>query len=177
MNLPYSPSHSLQWLERFFTKHYFKKPYDRFMWWRSYTPKSKPLPPRSAFRDRILNGDLDLAPYRLEAEIVEHRMNQKWVEYGYKDAGRWNEETSVDRARRKRLLEDYDKEEVKRLDEIKKGFVQTLKMSKDDYDKEVVRSSAANLITFYDKMAEKYGTYWKPLTHKPKGLRLASERC
>lgn len=177
MNLPYSPSHSMQWLEKFFKKHYFKKPYDRFMWWRSYTPKSKPLTNRHPFRDRIINGDLDMAPYRLEAEIVEHRMNEKWIEYGHKDTGRWNEETSVDRARRKRLLEDYDKEELKRLEEIKRGFVQTLKMSKEDYDVEVMRSSAANLITFYDRMASKYGTYWKPLSHTVKGLRLASERC
>ena len=176
MNLPYNPSHSVEWLEKFFKKNYFKKPYDRFMWWRSYTPKSKPLHPRSDFRDRILNGDLDLAPYRLEAEIVEHRLNQKWIEFGH-DHVKWNDETSVDRARRKRLLEDYDKEEVRRLEEIKKGFTQTLKMSKEDYEKEVIKSSATKLITFYDNMAKKYGTYWKPLTHKPKGLRLASERC
>lgn len=162
IELPYTPSHSMEWLEKFFAKHYYTKPYDRFMWWRSYTPKSKPLHPRHSFLDRLRNGDFDLAPYRLEAEIVEHRMNEKWIELkGH--SGEWNEATSVDRARRKRLLEDYNKEESKRLDELKKGFVSTFKMTKDDYDVEVELTQTETLVDFYFEMEEKYGTYWRPM--------------
>jgi len=162
LSLPYTPTHSLDWLEKFFTQNYYKKPYDRFMWWRSYTPKSKPLHPRQPLIDRLRNGDFDMAPYRFEAEIVEHRMNEKYVELkGH--SGEWNEATSVDRARRKRLLEDYDKEETKRLDELKRLFVQTFKMTKEDYDVEVEMTDAEDLVDFYFKMEEKYGTYWRPM--------------
>ena len=176
INLPYNPVHSLEWLEKFFKKNYNKKPYDRFMWWRSYSPKFRPLHNRVPFRDRILNGDFDMAPYKFEAEIVEHRMNQKWLDGGYKDGAKFTEETSMDRARRKRLLEDFDKEETKRLEEIKKGFVNEFKMTKEQYDDEVVNSNANSLIDFYYEMETKYGsrafkTVW------PKGLIPASERC
>lgn len=162
LNLPYSPIHSPEWLEKFFAKNYYKKPYDRFMWWRSYTPKNKPLHIRQPFIDRLRNGDFDLAPFQYEAEIVEHRMNQRWLEIG-NDSGRYHEETSVDRARRKRLLEDFGKEEAKRLEELKKGFLTNLKMSSEQYDTEVINTADDDLVDFYFKMEEKYGTYWKPL--------------
>jgi len=49
-----------KWLEKELSKRYFKKPYDRFMWWRSYTPKQKPLGTKATFRDKILNGEVDV---------------------------------------------------------------------------------------------------------------------
>lgn len=165
--LPYTPIHSKAWLERFFKKDYYKKPYDRFMWWRSYTPKNKPLTNRHPLKDRIMNGDFDIAPFKFESELVEHRMNEKWIEHkGYEDT--YREATQVDKARRKRLLEDYEKEEIRRLQDLKKAFVVTLKMTNEQYDKEVTNTRAKDLLDFYFRMEEKYGTYWKPLTYKAK---------
>ena len=60
VNLPHSPKWSKQWIEKKLSERYFKKPYDRFMWWRSYTPKNKPLTNRHPLRDRIANGDLSV---------------------------------------------------------------------------------------------------------------------
>jgi hypothetical protein len=162
INLPYSPTHSPEWLEKFFVKNYYKKPYDRFMWWRSFTPKNKPLHPRQPFIDRLINGDFDVAPFRFEAEIVEHRLNKKWKEL-HNDPGRYIEEARMDIARRKRLMEDYEKEESKRLDELKSLFVKTFKMTKDDYDVEVEMTQSESLVDFYYEMEEKYGTYWRPM--------------
>ena len=54
ITLPHSPKWSKTWIEKKLSVHYFKKPYDRFMWWRSYTPKNKPLSSRHPFRDRKL---------------------------------------------------------------------------------------------------------------------------
>jgi hypothetical protein len=174
IDLPYSPVHSKQWLERFFKKDYYKKPYDRFMWWRSYTPKHKPLHPRQPFIDRIINGDFDIAPYRYEAEIVEHRLNEKWIELR-DDPGRFLQEESVNMARRKRLLEDYDKEETRRLDELKRNFVLEFKMTKEQYDYEAENTTSTNLVNFYYKMKDKYGTRaTKP--NSMGGLRLAGDR-
>ena len=167
ISLPYKPSHELKWLINFFKKDYYKKPYDRFMWWRSYTPKNKPLTSRHDLRERILNGDFDVAPYAFEASIVEHRMNEKFIECkGYEDT--YREATQVDKARRKRLLEDYEKEEARRLDELKKAFVLKFKMTKEQYETEVVNTRASNLISFYEKMEAKYGIYWKPLKYPKK---------
>jgi hypothetical protein len=161
INLPYSPSHSPEWLENFFKKDYYKKPYDRFMWWRSFTPKRRPLHARQPFIDRLINGDFDVAPYRFEAEIVEHRLNKKWVEFR-DDPGRYLQEESVNIARRKRLLEDYEKEENKRLEELRNLFVREFKITKQEYDEEVVNTRTNSLVDFYYEIKEKYGTYWKP---------------
>jgi len=164
VNLPYSPSHSIEWLQEFFNKDYYKKPYDRFMWWRSYTPKRRPLHARQPLIDRIINGDFDMAPYRFEAEIVEHRLNEKWVEY-QGDGGRYVEDCRMDIARRKRLMEDFEKEEGKRLEELRTLFTRELKMTKQDYDVEVEKSQSESLVDFYYEMKEKYGTYWKPMKY------------
>lgn len=161
-NLPYSPVHSLEWLEKFFAKDYYKKPYDRFMWWRSYTPKRRPLHTRQPFIDRLINGDFDVAPFRFEAEIVEHRLNKIWLEL-CDDPGRYLQEASVDIARRKRLIEDYEKEENKRLQELKNLFVRKLKITRQDYDIEIEQTQSESLVDFYYEIKEKYGIYWTPI--------------
>lgn len=170
--LPYSPPHSKKWLDKFFAKSYYKKPYSQFMWWRSFTPKNKPLTNRHPFRDRVLNGDFDVAPYLLESELTEHKMNEKFLgcvtTRGEVDYGKWREETSVDKARRKRLLEDYEKEEANRLSELRKGFIMEFKMTKEDYDEEVVNTNAEEIIDFYYEMEEKYGKWARPLKKVPK---------
>ena len=171
-SLPHSPSQTRKWLEKELSKRYFKKPYDRFMWWRSYTLKNKPLDKRAPFRDKILNGDFEQGPYLLEVELAKHTMNDKFLKCmtmnGEPDHGKFNQETSIDRARIKRLNEDFEKDEKNKLEEIKKGFVLNLKMTKEQYDKEVEKTGAKDLLTFYDRMSNKYGTYWKPLSYVSK---------
>ena len=78
--LPFKPKWSKNWIEKRLSENYFKKPYDRFMWWRSYTPKNKPLTNRHSLRDRIANGDFEQGPYLMEIELVLHTMNDKHIE-------------------------------------------------------------------------------------------------
>jgi hypothetical protein len=169
IQLPYQPKFSREWIEKQLSKTHFKKPYDRFMWWRSYTPKNKPLSNRHPFRDRILNGDFEHSSYPLEVELAKHTMNSKFLacvtKNGEVDQGKYISESSIDRSRIKRLNEDYEKDEKSKLEEIKKGFLINLKMSKEDYEEEVTNTRSSSLIEFYDNMAEKYGTYWKPLSY------------
>jgi hypothetical protein len=174
-NLPYSPIHSQEWLEKFLKKNYYTKKYDRFMWWRSFTPRNSPLSSRHPLRDRIINGDFDLGSFVFEVELVEHRINQKFQEIGH-DYTQYHEAISLDRARIKRLKEDRDKDEARKLEELKKAFITEFKMSKEDYEREIVLSYK-DLLSFYDKMEKKFGRYWKPAKNVPKDLRLASERC
>ena len=143
IQLPYEPKESRKWIEKELSKRYFKKPYDRFMWWRSYTPKNKPLDRKSSFRDKISNGDFDIGPYLWEVELAKHTMNEKYLNCitteGTPDHGKFTSESSIDRARIKRLNEDYEKE--------------------------VINTGAKDLLTFYDRMSKKYGTNWKPLSY------------
>ena len=70
MYLPYNPVHSVEWLEKYLKTNYYKKKYDRFMWWRSYTLRNNPLSNRHSLRDRILNGDFELGFSIKDGRIV-----------------------------------------------------------------------------------------------------------
>ena len=158
-SLPFNPPLSRSWIERYFKKDYFKKPYDRFMWWRSFTPKNKPLSKSKPLRDRIANGDLDHAPYLYESYLAEYTMNEKYLQCitqnGEIDYMKWKQEASVDGARKKRLLDDYQKEETRRLDELRTGFMKEFGIDKETYYKEAENSSK-KLLDFYDYMSRKY---------------------
>ena len=158
-NLPFDPPLKKDWILKTLKKNYYKKPYDRFMWWRSYTPKNKPLSKSKPLRDRIANGDLDHAPYLYESYLAEYTMNEKYLQCitqnGEIDYMKWKQEASVDGARKKRLLDDYQKEETRRLDELRTGFMKEFGIDKETYYKEAENSSK-KLLDFYDYMSRKY---------------------
>jgi|TARA_B100000035_G_scaffold209696_1_gene179390 hypothetical protein len=151
---------SRKWLEKKLAERYFKKPYDRFMWWRSYTPKTKPLGNKATFRDKILNGDYEQGPYLMEVELARHTMNDKYeaciTRGGEPDHSKFHQETSIDRARIKRLNEDYEKDESRKLDELRKGFVKEFKITPEEYDKEVLNTNGS-VTDFYYEVEDKYG--------------------
>ena len=165
-NLPFKPKWSKQWIETRLKRKYYKKPYDRFMWWRSYTPINKPLGYKESFIDKVINGDYDEGPYLLEVELVHHTMNEKYKALigsdGLADEGKYHAETSIDRARKKRLLEDYDKDEYRKLTEIRDNFCKEFNMTKNDYENEMTKGSD-DLVSFYYKMEKKYGRKIKTL--------------
>lgn len=152
--LPYKPAHSEQWLEKYFKKNYYKKPYNRFHWWRGYVEKNKPLSNRSHLRDRIINGDFEIGSYKFEAEVVEYRLNEKYERY-FLDQGRYVEETSLDRARRKRLLEDFEADEKRKLDDLSKAFSDLIGLTKEQVLDELEQYNDT-LIEFYYYLTEKY---------------------
>lgn len=152
--LPYKPTKSVKWLEEFFAKNYYKKPYDRFMWWRSYVPKNRPLHNKNYLRDKIVNGDFDIAPFIYEVELVEHRLNQKHKEI-FPDTSKYLEVTSMDRARRKRLIEDAEKDEANKLSTLTKEFMKYYKLTKKQVEEEMLNSDGT-LLEFFDYMHDKY---------------------
>ena len=158
--LPFKPKWSRQWIEKKLSKNYFKKPYDRFMWWRSYTPINRPLTNRHSLRDRVANGDFEQGPYLMEVELTYHTMNDKYQESitrgGEVDYSLYHTNTSIDRARKKRLIEDHEKDEYKKLDDLRNEFLKEFKMTKEQYNKEVEKTSGTTL-EFYFQMEEKYG--------------------
>ena len=126
---PFKPLHTEEWLEKYFKKNFYKMPYNRFMWWKSYTPKNKPLPTTASFEAKVKNGDFDLSPYKFEAELVEHRLRKKWFEF--RDTAEFLEAAAVDIARRKRLLEDHEKDEAKKLDAFFRGMCKVFKVERN----------------------------------------------
>lgn len=173
LNLPYKPIHSVAWLERYLKKNFYKKKYDRFMWWRSYTLRNAPLSDLHPLRDRIENGDFDLGSFIFEIELVQHRMNSKFLEHKHEDT--YQEATQLDKARLKRLQEDRDKDEKTKLDKLRRAFVLEFNMTKEQYDRESARPNKS-VLSFYDKMEKRFGKRGWVSRKTPTNLRLASER-
>ena len=156
MYLPYNPVHSVEWLEKYLKTNYYKKKYDRFMWWRSYTLRNNPLSNKHPLRDRILNGDFELGSFTYEIELVEHRLNEKHKQF-LNDDVQLREAVQLDKARRKRLQEDRDKDEVSKLEELKKCFLFEFHITSKQYDREILKYTGPDLINFYYRMEDKYG--------------------
>jgi hypothetical protein len=131
---PYKPLHTEEWLLNFFKKNYNTMSYNRFMWWRKYTSKKKPLPSTASFEAKVMNGDFDLSPFKFEAELVEHTLRKKW--HQYPDSAEFLEAARMDIARRKRLLEDHEKDERAKLDTFFKGMAKAFRVERgviEDY--------------------------------------------
>lgn len=136
----------------------FKKlkpiPYNRFFWWRLYKNKKEPLKYSSPLIDKIKNGDFNYSHYRFQAEWVEHQINKIW-ESTKPDIGKFNEASSLLRTRRKRLLEDFDKDEKQKLEDIRKEFCKLVDCSKEQVKLEM-ESYDNTLEKFYYYMINKY---------------------
>ena len=153
-NKIYNPPLSKAWIIKYFKKDYLKRSYNRFQWWRSYTPKRPPLKASASFKDKIYNGDFDHSPLLFEAYLAEYKLNELWNECD-QDHTRFGQPASIHKATRKRLLEDYQKDETNRLEYIRKGFMKEFKIDRETYTKEVEKTTKS-LKDFYDYMSRKY---------------------
>ena len=154
VSLPYDPTNSLEWLEDYLSTNYYKKPYDRFMWWRNYTPKCRPLHSRKPLRDRITNGDFDTSSFKYEAQVSEHKLNKMYIESNG-DMGVYSHNSALETNRRKRLLEDFTKDESKKLLELKNAFLNKFRITEEQYEKEIINWDG-ELINFYDFIEKNY---------------------
>jgi hypothetical protein len=145
---PFKPLHTEEWLNAFFKKNFYKMPYNRFMWWKSYTPKNKPLPNTASFEAKVKNGDFDLSPYKFEAELVEHRLRKKWFEYP--DTAEFLEAARMDIARRKRLLEDHEKDENKKLADFYRAASRAFQIEYDQIDVAIDSFGGDTIVDFYN---------------------------
>lgn len=128
--------------------------YNQFRWWRMYQSKNKPLGNRQPLRDRILNGDFDFSHYWFQAAWVEHDLNDLEIECNG-DAGLYVEKGRMMRARRKRLLEDFEKDEHEKLTFLYNEFPKYFRISKDQV-KEEMSEWSGSLINFYYHLDENY---------------------
>ena len=111
--------------------------YNKFQWWRRFASPNRPLEDKAPLIDKIKNGDLEFSNYFWQALYTELELNAKKEEI--KDSMKWIETTQVDRARRKRLWEDFEKDEAKKLEYIKKQFVKIFKMTPEDYEEQLLK--------------------------------------
>lgn len=141
--------------------------YNQFRWWRLYAPKNKPLDTRKPLRDRIFNGDFDYSCYKAQVYWCEYQLNDALEECGI-DYQKYLEKTSVLRARRKRLIEDFEKDENERLESLKKEFTKYFKCTREQVEEEMLNCSGS-LIDLYYIIEEKYKIELTPYPLRRRG--------
>ena len=135
-------------------KNYQKLNYNQFRWWRWYESRNKSLPYKSSFRDKILNGDYDSSPYLLQSQLCEHMLNELLEECGI-DYQKYLEKGKLLIARRKRLLEDYEKDEFNKIEEIYSQFQKNFDITREQVEEEAIECRDG-LIDLYYIIENKY---------------------
>jgi hypothetical protein len=128
--------------------------YNQFRWWRRFDQPNKPLHKNASLLDKIQNGDLEFSHYWWQAKYTEIEMNEILENcIDYQD---WSEKTQVDRARRRRLWEDFEKDEAEKLSYIRKEFSKEFRMTEEDYEDEITKFDGS-LEELYHHCFIKYG--------------------
>lgn len=127
--------------------------YNRFFWWRRWSQKNQLLDKNSSFFDKIQNGDFEESPYFWQIKYCEYEINQKQIQF--KDYQRFLEESKLDRIRRRRLIDDYEKDETERLVLLKKEFINNFHFNEKTLEEELL-SFDGTIKDFYIHCNTKY---------------------
>jgi len=111
--------------------------YNRFRWWRKFDQPKKPLPNKSPLLDKIQNGDLEFSHYWWQAKFSELELNKAYVDCDF-EMQKLLEKHAVDLARRKRLWEDFERDEKDKLISLRKQFSKEFRMTEEDYENEII---------------------------------------
>lgn len=132
-----------------------KNTYNKFYWWRRFQPRQT-LHHYNRLSERIPNGDFEVSDYYWQS-MWETELEKQAVA----------EERSVDKQheircmfgeRRRRLNNDYEKDEQKILDEMYKAFRIELRMNREEVEDEMLNFDGT-LSEFY------YYIYNKKITN------------
>ena len=126
--------------------------YNRFQWWRNYDSKSE-LTKYHPLLQRIRNGDFDFSHYYWQAQnaILQWDDNIK----NKNDFEELQSKSGLYMEKYRRLIEDFEKDEKKRLLEFKRAVRQVFKIPSEEYD-EVFENFVGTLEEFYYFMESRY---------------------
>jgi len=127
--------------------------YNQFRWWRTHTDNVKPLGKRAPLKDRIANGDFEPSSYLWQAQLALYTAKDKFNPEK-DDYQKQLENLAVDLARYKRLMEDYEKEESQRMEDLYDAFTSAYQITKDELT-EAFLKWPGDIASFYG-MAEEF---------------------
>lgn len=120
--------------------------YNQFYWWRNWGPKNKPLFNSRPLLDRIKNGDFDFSIYYWQAlyfELEARELVQESI--GAQGA---NPKLALAIERKKRLWQDFERDEPQKLQTLQKEFLREFKMTREEYY-EQIEDFSGDLEEFY----------------------------
>ena len=135
--------------------------YNQFRWWRRFDNPNKPLHKYSDLLRKIQNGDYDFSHFYWQAKYAEMEIDELYNKC-YPDYVLFNEKNAMNGARRKRLWDDFEKDEKEKMSQIKKDFQLTFRMSRDQIRKEM-EEFGGTLEDLYHYCENQYGKRQKRL--------------
>ena len=152
---PWKPKLEEAYLQEFLEKNFKPKNYNQFKWWRQWSPKKKPLSKYCSTERKIKNGDYDELSYKYEAQLLEHKLRRCFLR-NYDDQVKYLEKSSIDIARRKKLLEDYEKSEKERLETLYTDLSIEFNISALQVQRDIISSKKKSLYKVYKELSKKY---------------------
>jgi hypothetical protein len=130
--------------------------YNQFKWWRTHTDGITPLGKRSHLKDRIINGDFNPSSYLWQAQLSLYTAKDK-LNLRRDSSQDQIEKLQVDMARYKRLMDDYEKEEIERLNSLYDAFSSNFQMTNEQVQEELL-DWPGDIMGFYNYCLLKYNT-------------------
>jgi hypothetical protein len=127
------------------------KNYNRYQWWRRYQYRNT-ISEKAPLLNRISHGDLEVSDYLYQAEMELYLLQDKEKEL--RDADKIHEARQLFHERRRRLQEDFHKEENQLLSDVKRSFAKEFKMKIKDVEG-VMENFDGTLIELYHHLKNK----------------------
>ena len=126
--------------------------YNQFYWWRRFKMRET-LHPYKPLYDKIKNGDYEMSDYFYQAKYELELLDEKLV--GINDVKARHEATGLSMERYRRLMNDYEKDETKILQQLKKDFKTVFGVSEDELDR-YMEECDGDLMCLYNTVKQDY---------------------
>jgi len=124
------------------------------MWWRTHCDKTEPLSKRVPLKDRIINGDFEFSSYYWQAQsaAIVGRNKLDLTKDDYRDQ---IDKTTIDIARYRRLIMDFEKEEENRIQEFIESFTKAFNLTREEIYAEL-ETWGGDMLGFYNYLSTGY---------------------
>jgi hypothetical protein len=126
--------------------------YNQFYWWRRFKMRET-LHPLKPLYYKIKNGDYEMSDYFYQAKYELELLEEKLV--GITDIKAKHEATGLSMERYRRLINDYEKDEVKILQQLKKDFKTVFQVSEEELDR-YMEECDSGLMCLYNNVKQDY---------------------
>ena len=126
--------------------------YNQFYWWRRFKMRET-LHPYKPLYDKIKNGDYEMSDYFYQAKYELELLDEKLV--GINDVKARHEATGLSMERYRRLVNDYEKDETKIMQQLKKDFKTVFGVSEDELDR-YMEECDGDLMCLYNTVKQDY---------------------
>jgi hypothetical protein len=127
-----------------------KRTYNQFTWWRRYQNRES-LHDRRTLHDKIANGDYDHSDYYYQAFHENYLLEDAIGSIKHFEDKL--DKISLSRARYKKLMDDYEKDEIEIMKNFKKDCWREFKLSGDDVENMMLEFDGT-LMEFYNHLVQ-----------------------